>query len=121
MNQDSRALTLATIVAGRDLDGLAAHLSADVRLRALLPGGPIEQHGRDGVLATFTKWFRGYRTVTLEDAAGELVGDRLIVHYRLAFDTAAGPRVLTQTWVSSLDESGVIFRIDLLCSGFREP
>jgi hypothetical protein len=121
VNQHSRALTLATIVAERDFDSLSTHLSANVRLRALLPGGPIEQIGRDRVLTTFTEWFGSYRTVTLEDAVGELVGDRLLVHYRLAFDTAPEPRVLTQTWVSSLDHVGVIFRIDLLCSGFREP
>ena len=91
-----------------------------MRLRALLPGGPIEEHGRDPVLAIFTSWFGAYDSVELEEADGELVGDRLLVHYRLLFDRFTDARVLTQTWVSSVNDEGQIFRVDLVCSGFRE-
>lgn len=120
MRTDERAVSLARTVAQRDLDGLGGHLTDEVRLRALLPGGPIEEHGRDEVVKKFDEWFGEYRTVVLEDAAGELVGDRLLVHYRLGFEPDDGPRVLTQTWVASVADDGLIFRIDLLCSGFRE-
>lgn len=120
MNTDPRATSLAALVANRDLDRLGTHLTDEVRLRALLPGGPIEQHGRDEVLKKFDEWFGEYRTVVLEDAAGELVGDRLLVHYRLEFEPDESPRALTQTWVSSVNDEGLIFRIDLVCSGFRE-
>ena len=120
MRADPTATALAGLVAERDLDGLGAQLTEDVRLRALLPGGPIEEHGRDDVLRQFEDWFGDYATVVLEDAAGELVGDRLLVHYRLGFDPESAPRALTQTWVSSVGEDGLIFRIDLVCSGFRE-
>jgi hypothetical protein len=110
--------TLSRLVAARELDDLGLRLTDDVRLRALLPGGPIEEHGRDAVLKKFDEWFGEYDEVVLEDSRGELVGDRLLVHYRLGFLPA--PRVLTQTWVASVGEDGTIFRIDLLCSGFRE-
>lgn len=120
MRTDPTATTLATLVAERDLDRLGTHLADDVRLRALLPGGPIEEHGRDATLARFGDWFGDHESVVLEDAAGELVGDRLLVHYRLGFDPATAPRALTQTWVSSVGADGLIFRIDLVCSGFRE-
>lgn len=120
MNTDPRATSLAALVADRDLEQLGRHLTDEVRLRALLPGGPLEQHGRDEVLKKFDEWFGEYRTVVLEDAAGELVGDRLLVHYRLGFEPDEAPRALTQTWVSSVDHDGLIFRIDLVCSGFRE-
>ncbi|MFC6288051.1 nuclear transport factor 2 family protein [Nocardioides sp. GCM10027113] len=120
MKTDPRATSLATLVADRDLEELGRRLTADVRVRAMLPGGPVEQHGRDEVLRKFDDWFGDYRTVVLEDAAGELVGDRLLVHYRLRFEPDESPRVLTQTWVSSLDAAGLLFRIDLVCSGFRE-
>ena len=120
MKTDPTATAIAGLVAERDLEGLGAHLTEDVRLRALLPGGPIEEHGRHDVLQRFDAWFGEYRTVVLEDAAGELVGDRLLVHYRLGFDPDVAPRALTQTWVSSVGVDGLIFRIDLVCSGFRE-
>jgi hypothetical protein len=112
--------TLARLVADRDLDGLGTHVTDDVRLRALLPGGPVEEHGRVAVLKKFDDWFGEYDEVVLEDARGELVGDRLLVHYRLRFEPRTEPRVLTQTWVASVGDDGAIFRIDLLCSGFRE-
>jgi len=117
---DPTATALAGLVADRDLERLGARLTDEVRLRALLPGGPIEEHGREAVLKRFDEWFGEYSTVVLEDAAGELVGDRLLVHYRLGFEPDTAPRALTQTWVSSVREDGLIFRIDLVCSGFRE-
>jgi SnoaL-like domain len=120
MKTEPRATALATLVADRDLDRLGAHLTDEIRLRALLPGGPIEEHGRAAVLKKFDEWFGEYRTVVLEDAGGELVGDRLLVHYRLGFEPDSEPRALTQTWVSSVGVDGQIFRIDLVCSGFRE-
>jgi hypothetical protein len=119
MNFDPRATALATAVAGRDRIRLGEQLTDDVRLRALLPGGPLEEHGRDAVLAKFDDWFGEYRTVVLEDAAGELVGDRLLIHYRLVFEPDGERRALTQTWVSTIAEDGRVARIDLLCSGFR--
>ncbi len=111
---------LSRLVADRDLTSLGTHLTDDVRLRALLPGGPIEEHGREPVLKKFDEWFGDHGQVVLEESRGELVGDRLLVHYRLGFDPSTEPRVLTQTWVASVGEDGSIFRIDLLCSGFRE-
>lgn len=119
MKTDTAATSLAALVANRDLEQLGARLTDEIRLRALLPGGSIEEHGRPAVLKKFDEWFGEYRTVVLEDAAGELVGDRLLVHYRLGFEPDTKPRTLTQTWVSSVGEDGLIFRIDLVCSGFR--
>ncbi|WP_183094541.1 nuclear transport factor 2 family protein [Nocardioides stalactiti] len=127
MRTDRRAAAIGVLVATRDLDGLGRHLTEDVRLRALLPGGPVEHHGRDEALKRFDEWFGDRESVALEEADGELVGDRLLVHYRLRFEPSPdqaqdqGPaRVLTQTWVASIDEAGLIFRVDLVCSGFRE-
>ena len=64
-----------------------------VRLRALLPGGPVESHGRDAVVARFAGWFADFDTVELVGAAGEPVADRLLVHYRLTLGQGppAGP------------------------------
>ena len=114
------AVELSRLVATRDLDGLGAHLTYDVRLRALLPGGLIEEHDREHALKRFDEWFGDHDEVVLEDARGELVGDRLLVHYRLKLEPTTEPRVLTQTWVASVGDDGALYRIDLLCSGFRE-
>ena len=119
MRSDPTAVQLAELVAERDHDRLGKHLTDDVRLRALLPTGPVEVHGRAEALARFDDWF-GDHAIELQDAEGELVGDRLLVHYRLGFSFVEGPHVMTQTWVASVGADGRIFRIDLLCSGFRK-
>ena len=112
MNTPPLATSVAAAVADRCPDRLGAHLGETVRLRALLPGGPIEEHGRDAVLARFDDWFGSYDTVVL-------AGDRVLVHYKLVLDPDADARVITQTLVCTLWD-GVVGRVDLVCSGFRE-
>ena len=73
MNTDPLAAAIAAAVADRDSAGLAAAVTDTVRLRALLPGGPIEEHGRDAVVARFGRWFAGMDAVTLVESAGEAV------------------------------------------------
>src|SRR4029453_5553028 len=67
MNTHPLATSVAAAVADRALDRLGPHLTDEIRLRALLPGGPIEEHGRDAVLARFDDWFGSYDTVVLAD------------------------------------------------------
>lgn len=112
------ATSVATAVADRALDRLGAHLTDEIRLRALLPGGSIEEHGKDAVLARFDDWFGSHDTVVLSDVAGDDVGDRVIVHYKLTFDPDGDSRVLTQTVVCSVYD-GLVGRMDLVCSGYR--
>ena len=119
MKNHPLATSVATAVADRALDRLGTHLADEIRLRALLPGGPIEENGRDAVLARFDDWFGSYDTVVLMDTAGDEVGDRVLVHYKLGFDPDADRRVLTQTVVCTVHE-GLVGRMDLVCSGFRE-
>jgi hypothetical protein len=121
VNNHPLATAVAIAVADRALDRLGSHLTAEVRLRALLPGGSLEENGRDAVLARFDDWFGHYDTVVLADVAGDDVGDRVLVHYKLAFDPDGDRRVLTQTVVCSIFD-GRVGRMDLVCSGFRaEP
>lgn len=118
MNGHPLATSLAAAVADRALDRLGCHLADNVRMRALLPGGPCVDHGRDAVLERYADWFGSYDTVVLLDSAGDDVGDRVLVHYKLAFDPEGDRRVLTQTLLCSLWD-GLVGRIDLVCSGFR--
>jgi SnoaL-like protein len=110
---------IAAAVAQRDRDRLAAAFTDTARLRALLPGGPVESHGRDAVVARFAGWFDDFDTVEVVSAADEPVADRLLVHYRLTL--RQGPRrwACTQTLIAkTVGEQ--LATLDLLCSGFRQ-
>ena len=119
MNTHPQAMAIAAAVAGRDSIRLAAAVTGTVRLRALLPGGPIEEHGRDAVVARFGGWFAGMDTVDLVESAGETVADRLLIHYRLDLARRGTRWACTQTSICKTVD-GRLATIDLLCSGFRE-
>jgi SnoaL-like domain len=119
MNSHPQAAAIAAAVASRDSVQLAAAVTDTVRLRALLPGGPIEEHGRDAVVARFGRWFADMDTVGLVESAGEAVADRLLIHYRLDLVQRGTRWACTQTSICKIDD-GRLATIDLLCSGFRE-
>ena len=119
MNSHPQAAAIAAAVADRDSVQLAAAVTDTVRLRALLPGGPIEEHGRDAVVARFGRWFAGMDTVELVEAGGEAVADRLLIHYRLDLAQRGTRWACTQTSVCKT-AGGRLATIDLLCSGFRK-
>ena len=119
MNTHPQATAIAAAVAGRDGVQLAAALADTVRLRALLPGGPIEEHGRDAVVARFGRWFGDMDTVDLVESAGEAVADRLLIHHRLDLARRSTRWACTQTSICKVND-GRLATIDLLCSGFRE-
>jgi hypothetical protein len=119
MNSHPQAAAIAAAVADRDSVQLAAAVTDTVRLRALLPGGPIEEHGRDAVVARFGGWFADMDTVGLVESAGEAVSDRLLIHYRLDLAQRGTRWVCTQTSICKTVD-GRLATIDLLCSGFRE-
>ena len=119
MNSHPQATSIASAVAGRDSAGLAAAVTDTVRLRALLPGGPVEEHGRDAVVARFSGWFADMDTVEVVESAGEAVADRLLIHYRLDLARRGTRWACTQTSMCKVND-GRLATIDLLCSGFRE-
>ena len=119
MNEHPLATAVAAAVAGRDSAQLATAVTDTVRLRALLPGGPIQALGRDAVVACFGRWFADFDTVDLVESAGEAVADRLLIHYRLDVARSGTRWACTQTSVCKISD-GRLATIDLLCSGFRE-
>jgi hypothetical protein len=119
MNEHPLAAAIAAAVAGRDSARLAAAVTDTVRLRALLPGGPIQALGRDPVVACFGGWFDDMDTVELVESAGEVVADRLLIHYRLNLAQGGNRWTLTQTSVCKTS-NGQLATIDLLCSGFLQ-
>ena len=119
MNSHPLATAIAAAVADRDRVRLAAAVTDTVRLRALLPGGPIEEHGRDAVVARFGSWFADLDAVDLVESAGEAIADRLLIHYRLDLAQRGTRWACTQTSICKVND-GRLATIDLLCSGFRE-
>ena len=117
MNTHPQATAIAAAIADRDSVRLAAAVTDTVRLRALLPGGPIEEHGRGAVVARFGGWFADMDTVDLVASAGEPVADRLLIHYRLDLARRGTRWACTQTSICKID-AGQLATIDLLCSGF---
>jgi hypothetical protein len=104
---------------GRDFAALRDCLSPDVRMRALVPPGPFEEHGADAATARFVRWFGGDERFELLDAAVGNLGARLYLRWRLRLtDPATGAaRVVEQH--AFVDVTERIDRIDLLCSGFQ--
>ena len=119
MNEHPLATAIAAAVADRDSVRLATAVTDTVRLRALLPGGPIEEHGRDAVVARFGGWFADMDTVDLVESAGEAVADRVLIHYRLALAQRGTRWACTHTSICKIID-GRLATINLLCSGFRE-
>jgi hypothetical protein len=119
MNKHPLATAIAEAVADRDGVQLAAAVTDTVRLRALLPGGPIEEHGRDAVVARFGGWFADMDTVELVESGGEAMADRFLIHYRLDLAQRDTRWACTHTSVCKVID-GRLATIDLLCSGFRE-
>jgi hypothetical protein len=113
------AAGIAVAVARRDPQRLSPLLTGTVRLRALLPGGPVEAHGSENVAACFRAMFADFDTVEVVESAAEPVADRLLIHYRLRVGQATTRWVCTQTAVCKVVD-GRVAVVDLLCSGFRE-
>jgi hypothetical protein len=117
-------------LAGSFLEGLAAQdfgrigkaLTADVRLRALLPGGLREWTGPESIADAFAKWFGDTEDFELLEATVGEVGGRLHLRWRLRLQAGRlGPGWFTveqQAYADAAD-GGRIARLDLLCTGYR--
>lgn len=109
-------------LATRDYQQMATTLSGDVRLRAMLPPGPMDWNGADEVAGVFTSWFGEAEDFELIDATVGEVGGRLHLSWRLRvrpapFGIGDGWHVIEQQ--AYADAAETIDTLDLLCSGFR--
>jgi hypothetical protein len=110
---------LVAALAERDFDRLAGTLAPDVRMRALIPPGPIDLSGAKPAAARFAAWFGESDGLELVHSGSDEVGDRLHVFYRLRVKRPGDPwKVIEQHLFCALDE-GRITALDLVCSGFR--
>jgi hypothetical protein len=114
-------------LANRDYAGMATTLGSTVRLRAMLPPGPMDFEGPTAVAEAFASWFGDADDFELVDATVGEVGGRLHLSWRMRvrpapFGIGDGWHVIEQQ--AYADASETIDALDLLCSGFqreREP
>jgi hypothetical protein len=109
-------------LARRDFARLAGCLEPGVRLRALLPRGPVELTGCEEVAEWFRSLFGGPEELELADATVGEVGPRLYMRWRVSLTAPgpSGPRRLVEQHVFAASGDR-ISALDLLCSGFVTP
>jgi TusA-related sulfurtransferase len=105
------------IVAG-DFDRLETPLAPDVRFRAIIPDEYQQASTAAGARALVEDWFGGTDPRELFGSTVDLVGDRLVVGYRLGLTEVGERRIVEQHVAAAVD--GRQFRdLALVCSGFR--
>jgi len=110
---------LVTALAQRDFARLADTLTADVRMRALIPPGPVEVSGVEAAAAKFAAWFGDAEEFDLIRSGSDTVSDRLHVFYRLRVKKPGDLRKIVEQHLLCAFDDDRITALDLVCSGFR--
>ena len=111
--------TLIAALAERDFRRLAGTLAPGVRMRALIPPGPVEASGADAAAAKFSAWFGEAQELELVRSGTDGVADRVHVFYTLRVRRPGDVwRIVEQHLVCTV-EDGRIGALDLVCTGFR--
>jgi hypothetical protein len=111
--------TFVAALARCDFERLGDSLSATVRMRALIPPGPVEVSGRNQAAARFASWFGGREALEVVESAGDAVGDRFHISYRLRVKDQGEPWKIVEQHVFCTMDGARINALDLVCSGFR--
>jgi hypothetical protein len=110
---------LITALAERDFPRLANTLTLDVRMRALIPPGPVEVSGAEAAAAKFAAWFADAEELELIRSGSDAVADRLHVFYRLRVKKPGDHRKIVEQHLLCAVHDDRISALDLVCSGFR--
>lgn len=110
---------LVAALAQRDFPRLANTLAPDVRMRALIPPGPVEVSGAEAAAAKFSSWFADAEELELIRSGSDTVADRLHVFYRLRVKKPGDLRKIVEQHLLCAFDDDRISALDLVCSGFR--
>jgi hypothetical protein len=108
-------------LAAGDFTALATLFEPDVSLRALLPHGLLERHGRPQVEAAFVGWFGRVEEYDLVAAGVDHVGPRMQLQWRARVRGGSFgdvPHIVEQQVYADPGPSGRIGHLSMLCSGF---
>jgi hypothetical protein len=103
----------------RDFPRLADTLTPNVRMRALIPPGPVEVSGAEAAAAKFSSWFADAEELELIRSGSDTVADRLHVFYRLRVKKPGDYRKIVEQHLLCAVDDDRISALDLVCSGFR--
>jgi hypothetical protein len=110
---------LITALAQRDFSRFANTFTPDVRMRALIPPGPVEVSGAEAAAAKFASWFADAEEFELMRSGSDTVSDRLHVFYRLRVKKPGDLRKIVEQHLHCALDDDRITALDLVCSGFR--
>ena len=114
-----RGAAFVEALAERDYPRLARTLAPDVRMRALIPPGPLEVSGSEAASAKFSSWFGDAEELDLVRSGSDTVADRLHVFYQLRVKKPGDvSKIVEQHLLCEYDDDRVT-ALDLVCSGFR--
>jgi hypothetical protein len=113
-------IALVKALTQRDFAQLAGALTSDVRMRALIPPGPVEVSGAEATAAKFSSWFGDAEEFELVRSGSETVADRVHVFYRLRVKKPGDDirKIVEQHLVCTFDDDRIA-ALDLVCTGFR--
>src|SRR6266508_5708074 len=110
---------LITALVQRDFPRLADTLTPNVRMRALIPPGPVEVSGAEAAAAKFSSWFGNAEAFELIRSGSDTVADRQHVFYRLRIKKPGdAPKLVEQHLLCALEDDR-ISSLDHVCTGFR--
>ena len=107
-------------LARRDFPGLESCFDPNVRFRALVPRGALEENSAAPAVALFRRWFGADDAFEVLDAAIGQAGPRIYLRWQVRTGVADDPssfRLVEQHAFATARER--IEVLDLLCSGFR--
>jgi SnoaL-like domain len=110
---------LIAALAERDFPRLANTLTPDVRMRALIPPGPVDVSGAEAAAAKFSSWFADAEELELIRSGSDTVADRLHIFYRLRVKKPGDHRKIVEQHLLCAFDGDRITALDLVCTGFR--
>jgi SnoaL-like domain len=114
-----RGKTFVAALGERDYTRLATTLAPNVRMRALIPPGPVEISGRAAASTRFSSWFGGVEDLEVVSSGSEAIADRLHIYYRLRIRKPGDGWKLVEQHLLCVLDGDRITALDLICSGFR--
>jgi menaquinone-9 beta-reductase len=116
----SFAEAFLSALTARDFDALEHFFSPTMRMRALLPGGPVELHGSASATSAFVGWFQDVEEFSVVSTSHGEVADKVQMRWQfvIRWRDEVSTRAVEQTAYAKVID-GRIAVLDLVCSGFR--